>query len=582
MKLDAEELHLPDGEKMKWAMIDLREVPERHRKACFRLNSLGSNFYFGRGVLNYRGFSPNLHLHMARSVERDKIKSVKEYPRGTFKTSLFSITTPIWWALPFSENDEGLMRGLGYGDEWIRWMKRAHDQNTSTLILSETDDNAEKIGKEISLHYRENEVFRDIFSEILPDKSATWNMSSMMHRRTAVGREGTYELAGVGKTLQSRHYHRIISDDLWGEDALYSPTEAERTISFHQKIPGLYRPDQVRPDHIGDHLVVGNRWGVNDLNGWIKKNQPSYDFETHAIDGGCCPDHPKGEMILPEFFSPAKIQELRESFGPTGFAAQYLNNPLDESNRIFRDEWLQHYSLSNVLHPFGARESDGSIKLLTAIQHDTFDGTTEKDVYLSQLQRFIILDPAHTEDAKRGRARHAIQTIGYLPGKKPRFYILNSWAKHCSYSEMIDTVFTRARAWKVPMVWVEVLAGQDGWMYLLRERNNNYQSRGLASPLRIEPLKKDRSPDAKRRRIHATEPLFADHRVWVNRMDSGYTDFRLEYDAYESNATIDLLDTFGYAPQCVTPNSETREEGQEWLRKRENFISNQMAVGYSS
>lgn len=559
----------------QWELIDLRLIPDKLRKQCFRLNSLGSLFYFARGVLNYRGFSPNLHLHMAKSVERDTIKSVKEYPRGHFKTSLFSIATPIWWALPFTDHDEQLMRHLGYGDEWIAWMKRAHDQNTSTLILSETDDNAEKIGKEISLHYKENEIFRDLFREILPDKSATWNMSSMMHKRTKVGREGTYELAGVGKTLQSRHYHRVVSDDLWGETALYSPTEAERTIAFHQKIPGLYRPDVQRPDHIGDHLVVGNRWGVNDLNGWIKKNQPSYDFETHAVDGGCCKDHPKGEMILPEFFSAEKVKDLRESFGPTGFAAQYLNNPLDESNRVFRDEWVQHYSLVNVPHPFGVRDSDGSMKLLTSFRHDTFDGRVEKDIFISQLQRFVILDPAHTEDYKRGRARHAIQTIGYLAGKKPRFYILNSWAMHCTYSEMIDVAFQRARAWKVDKLWCEVLAGQDGWMYYLRMKNRDVN-------LKIEPLRKDRTPGAKDRRIMSLEPMFANHQIWASRADLGYSDFRFEYDAYKSNQTIDLLDTLGYAPQCVEADGGTREEVSEFLRRRENYISNKMGVGYSS
>jgi len=45
---------------------------------------------------------------------------------------------PMWWALPFNERDERLMRGLGYGDEWIAWMQRVHDQNTRTLIAMET------------------------------------------------------------------------------------------------------------------------------------------------------------------------------------------------------------------------------------------------------------------------------------------------------------------------------------------------------------------------------------------------------------------------------------------------------------
>ena len=78
------------------------------------------------------------------------------------------------------------------------------------------------------------------------------------------------------------------------------------------------------------------------------------------------------------------------------------------------------------------------------------------------------------------------------------------------------------------------------------------------------------------------EPMFANHQIWASRADLGYSDFRFEYDAYKSNQTIDLLDTLGYAPQCVDSAGGTREEVSEFLRRRENYISNQMGVGYSS
>lgn len=488
----------------------------------------------------------------------------------------------MWWALPFTDTDERLMRGLGYGDEWIRWMRRAHDQNTSTLILSETDENAEKMGKEISLHYKENKVFQDTFPEITPDKSATWNMSSMTHKRDgAFTREGTYELAGVGKALQSRHYPRIVEDDLFGEKALYSPAEAEFTIEFHRKLPGLYRADAERPDHIGDNLVVGNRWAVNDLNAWIRRNQPGYTFETHAVDGGCCEKHPKGQLIFPEMFTPAKLAELRESFGPTAYAAQMLNDPQDESNRRFQDSWLQHYRLDHQPHPNGIRSEgklengiyrQGAIKMVTALQHDVYDGTAVPDVFPSQLQRFIVVDVLHDEEQKKGRSRHAIMTLGYLPGKKPRLYILSAWAKRCLFEEMTSVLFARADTWRVDTIWVEVLAGQDGWALYFKEKNRNR----LGRPLRVQPLRKDRSSGAKEKRIDALEPLFSQGMIWACRGDRGYNDFRTEYDSYKSNQTIDLLDTLGYFPQCITENGQSPDAVHDFLRKREMQITGQM------
>jgi len=566
--------------KQVWQMLDVSAVPEHHKKTCVRLNALGSPFYFGKAILNYRDLSPGIHWHMLKSMERDVIKQVQEWPRGHFKTTCFSITTPMWWSLPFTDNDEGLMRGLGYGDAWIRWMRRAHDQDTSTLIMSETDSNAEKIGKEISLHYINNKLYLNIFPEIKPKRNETWNMSSMTHNRAGnFSREGTYEMAGVGQTLQSRHYVRVIEDDLWGQDALYSPTEAEKTIEFHQKVPGLYRPDRERPGHIGDNLIVGNRWGVNDLNGWVRKFQPSYEFETHAVDGGCCEEHPKGICIFPEMYNQEKLQELRESFGPTGYAAQYLNNPLDESNRKFQDDWLQHYNLDLSEHPFGARDAEGRVKMITALRHETHDGRVIPDVFLSQLTRFIVVDLLHDENSKTGRARHSVLTMGYLPGKQPRMYILNSWAKRCTYNEMTDVIFARAAAWRVGTIWVEVLAGQDGWLLYFREKNKS-MGNGLQRPLKIEPLKKDRSPAAKDRRISALEPLFASQVIWACRGDRGYTDFRTEYDAYKSNQTVDILDTLGYSPQCIPENAGDQNEIRQFMRKRESLITGQMSGGY--
>jgi hypothetical protein len=570
--VNAVEDSLGNVPRTAWELIDLRSIPEVHRKACFRLNALGSSYFFGRAALNYKDLTPTLHLGMMRSVEVDVLRAVKEYPRAHYKTTCFSIITPMWWALPFTDTDERLMRGLGYGDEWIRWMRRAHDQNTATLILSETDDNAEKMGKEISLHYQNNGVFKNTFPEIMPGKGETWNMASMTHKRNGnYLREGTYELAGVGKALQSRHYPRIVEDDLFGEKALYSPAEAEFTIEFHRKIPGLYRADSERPDHIGDNLVVGNRWAVNDLNGWIRKNQPGYTFETHAVDGGCCDIHPKGTMIFPEMFSPSKMQELRDSFGPTAFAAQFLNNPQDESNRKFLDDWLKHYRLELTPHPNGVRDEKGNLKMVTALQHDTYDGTVEKDVHLSQLQRFIIVDVLHDEDQKKGRSRHAIMTLGYLPGKRPRLYILSAWAKRCLFDEMTSVLFARADTWRVDTIWVEVLAGQDGWALYFKEKNRNRGGR----PLRVEPLKKDRSPGAKERRIDSLEPQFSGGMIYACRGDKGYNDFRTEYDAYKSNQTIDLLDVLGYYPQCVE-DVGNREEISDFYRKREQAITSQM------
>jgi len=51
------------------------------------------------------------------------------------------------------------MRGLGYDDAWIAWMKIAHDQNARTLITHETDTRVVEMGKAIDGHYLHKRYF---------------------------------------------------------------------------------------------------------------------------------------------------------------------------------------------------------------------------------------------------------------------------------------------------------------------------------------------------------------------------------------------------------------------------------------
>ena len=92
----------------------------------------------------------------------------------------------MWWALPFTAKDEFMMRKLGYDDAWIRWMRYAHDPDTSTLLIAETEKNTILNGVLIDHHYQNNERFRWIFPEIIPDGTTTWNNEIKIHRRTRI------------------------------------------------------------------------------------------------------------------------------------------------------------------------------------------------------------------------------------------------------------------------------------------------------------------------------------------------------------------------------------------------------------
>ena len=225
------------------------------RGVAARLNGFGSLFYFSRYILGHNRLSAGLHGYMAQELEMDSLRLAMEIPRDCFKTTIASVSAPIWWALPFNDDDEAAMRKLGYGDAWIRWMRRAHNSSTRTLIASEIIDNAIKIGTRISGHYQSNFIFRNTYPEIIPrtseeirgtgKKKDKWNAKSMTHNRVdgIFHGEGTFNFIGVKGALQSTHYERQVIDDPVGEKAIKSDLVMVDTCEWIRKLAGAFDSD---------------------------------------------------------------------------------------------------------------------------------------------------------------------------------------------------------------------------------------------------------------------------------------------------------------------------------------------------
>ena len=168
---------------MTWQEIPVHEtLSTEAKKQAIRLNSLGSLFYFSKIVLGNSRLA-SFHRYMCSRLERPTVRMVFEIPRDHFKSTIGSVSAPMWWGLPFTTQDEEYMLKLGYDDEWVKWMRRAHDAGTRTLIASETIGNARKMGAKIDAHYKSNDLFRYLFPEIIPRGTEKWNQDSMTHRR---------------------------------------------------------------------------------------------------------------------------------------------------------------------------------------------------------------------------------------------------------------------------------------------------------------------------------------------------------------------------------------------------------------
>lgn len=509
---------------MRWTPLPIPEDPEQYKLAV-RLNSLGSLYFFEKYTLQRTKLSPTLHKRILDSLESDRPRYLLEMPRDHYKTVMVTEGRTMWRSLPFTEADEAAMRELGYGDEWIAWMKRTHNPARRTLTVSEIIGNAVKIGKRIDWHYAENHIFRHVFSDVMPDNKCTWNEETKQHTAGTRGPqgEGTYDYLGVGGALQSRHYSDVNEDDVIGKEALESEIVMSKSIDYHRLLIGAFESYKD-----ASWTVVNNRWAPNDLSGWIRENQKDFVIESHSALGGCCADHPAGEPIFPEEFSKQTLEEIRSVQGPYFFSHQYLNLPVNPEECIFNKEWVRFYE--PVKSPYASERH--------WIRHEVKDAEVIKDVDPNTLVRSMVVDPNHA--GADGRCRHAIVVTGLEP-ETDRIYLLDVWAQSMSYDDLVANIYRLSKLWNLPEFWLETVAAQKYLKYHLEYRNKIENRR-----LTVRELKSEHSKNAKRVRIESLEPLFRSGRVWVRRDQS---DFLNEFYAYPGGRTVDILDCMGYATQ---------------------------------
>jgi terminase large subunit-like protein len=538
----------------KWQILPVPD--DEGQSLILRLNALGSLYFFEKFVLQKGRLVEHLHKPICETLERQNVNFMLELPRDHFKTTCVTEGLPIWWALPFDDRDEAAMRELGYGDEWIRWMRWAHNPGIRILTISENVGNAARMGIRIDKHFESNSRFRDLFPEIMPTTKSVWNSESKSVTNAVFhsNGEGTFDYLGVGGALQSRHYERMIEDDLVGRAAAKSDTLIEDVIEYHKLVEGAFDgPERTQ-------IVVGNRWSPFDLNGWIRDNDPDFIIESHSALGGCCDLHPPGMPIFPEEFSVERLERIRRVQGPYLFSHQYLNQALMADEVVFNPAWLRYYSPQLA--------TDGSKRMM--LTHEAVEGSVVKDTAASWLHRVMIVDPNHA--GADGRAHHAILVIGFHP-ETDNFYLLDVWAKSMSYDDLMSNVYKMAERWKMTEFWLETVAAQKYLKYHIEYRNKIEKRR-----LRVRELKTERSKNAKWTRIDSLAPLFEQGKFYVRRDQSAFLDEYCRY-THSTRYPVDVLDGCGYIVQVVEP-IRTKEFAEKQRQHRDKMMGKRNVAGY--
>lgn len=283
-----------------------------------------SLFFLARAVLGFGDFTDHIHLPVCERLQNANIRrKIIVMPRTWYKSSSV-IAFCIWSAI--------------------------NDPNVRILIIQNTFSNATKKLASIRQIFEKNELFRALFPELLPTANSKWSSDILEVSRTATHPEGTFEAAGTGTAVTSRHYDIIIEDDTVSPEKddmsveMQQPTaaEIEKAIGMHK----LCTPLLVNQKK-GQIIVVGTRWCEEDLIGWIMSNFDSYEIITRAVreskEGVPATKEEGGVPAWPEMFDEEVLDEYERALGPYMFATLMMNMPTSASNQTFRRDWVKYF-----------------------------------------------------------------------------------------------------------------------------------------------------------------------------------------------------------------------------------------------
>jgi hypothetical protein len=188
------------------------------------------------------------------------------------------------------------------------------------------------------------------------------------------------------------------------------------------------------------------------------------------------------------------------------------------------------------------------------LEHEVYNAQVVDDLNVGVLFTRMIVDPNHK--GKQGRARHCIEVVGYET-ETDRIYLLDVWARASGYSEVVDMMYQVAHRWGQRECWMDT----NGAEYLKFDMDQKNLT--VDRPLTVNELPTDTGANAKEKRIEALEPIFKNGQFWCHRSHEAFIS---EYKAYPATATVDCLDTLGYAPRIF--EVQRRKELYQWMRNQ--------------
>lgn len=383
----------------------IEQEPEEKRREHFANLGRSCLFFLVYDILGYRDINLQLAWAMCEFWEKPDRNKLGLLPRGTFKTSIFSIGGSIFEIL--------------------------RNKDIRILLTNANLDNAKAILKGIQDHFIHNQKFRYLYPELCPSiehksKIREFGIQDQMrvpNQRHGI-REATIEIGAVEQNLVSRHYEVHIGDDLVNQMNTSTREQINKVDNFIKAAYALLEPG------VGRCYLVGTRWSFDDPYGRIiEDKETAYAVYIRKI---LEPDE-NGRLvsIFPERFPKDEIRRIKKNMGNYLFYSQMMNDPVSEEDQVFKPSWFKYYS--DLPEPM-----------------------------IKGMDRVAFVDPAVSE--AKGADYTAFVVLGATPGG---IYVLDAFRRRMNPGELIEMMFTLQSKWKVRKFGVETISFQKALAFFL-------------------------------------------------------------------------------------------------------------------
>jgi hypothetical protein len=277
----------------------------------------------------------------------------------------------------------------------------------------------------------------------------------------------TVQAKGTGAGLRGLRTgpHRpdlIICDDLEKDEHVESPEQRRKLEDWLRRVvmPAL------SPD--GQLLVLGSLIHYDSLLANLRDRQrfPRWDYAVYrALEAERGSDGEFQRVALwPARWPVEKLDLERERIGTRAFEQEYQANPVDDSRRVFRPEWLRRYDPSELVPE----------RLVTLIAVDPATGVTDGDYFA------LWVGSVDTATGVIYTRRLSLERIGVV--------------------DQIKRIIAAFEEWRPVKIGIETVAYQVALKQILEEEGRR---RGLYLPL--VPIQTTAN---KRARIEGSSPFY--------------------------------------------------------------------------